>query len=555
MQRVEQLYAASVSLEGVQHKRILLLIRLVIVFALLLSTVFISFGNRSSDLIDVLKHLYYGVAAYLLVILGRLFVREMKANVAGGYFQIIADASFVTLLVYLTGLYESFFTFLYIIVIILGSLEMYMAGGFAAGLVSSLFYTFLVIFQYHGNIQLPFGEAQPHIQFQELLTHIMANDFGFILSGILSGFLGNELKRSRIQVEKRETDIQVLEDFNRNIIENIASGIVTTDRDGKTSYSNKMALKILGISQEDAIGKNLDDLIPGLDDSTGKTDGKGERYELIFKRKDGQQLFLGFSFSPLRDLRGNQQGKILIFQDLTKIKEMEERVRLADKLAMLGELASGLAHEIRNPLASIAGSAQILNEGEKVDREDKVLLEIIEKESYRLNNLIKDFLTFAKPDISNIGDVDLGILCEEVIKALSMSGVCSEKVLFNLDVKGKPVVQGDSEKLKQVFWNLLLNAVQAVGDEGRVEVFVDVKSVQNKIYGCVTFSDSGPGIDPETIDNIFVPFFTTKEGGTGLGLAVTSRLVQFHNGFIKVDKDKRVGARITVFLPEIIEAQ
>ncbi len=172
-----------------------------------------------------------------------------------------------------------------------------------------------------------------------------------------------------------------------------------------------------------------------------------------------------------------------------------------------------------------------------------------------MNNLIKDFLTFAKPDISNIGDVDLGILCEEVIKALSMSGVCSEKVLFTLDVNGKPVVQGDSEKLKQVFWNLLLNAVQAVGDEGRVEVLVDVKSVQNRIYGCVTFSDSGPGIAPETIDNIFVPFFTTKEGGTGLGLAVTSRLVQFHNGFIKVDKDKRVGARITVFLPEKIEAQ
>lgn len=550
MQKVEPFYAVTVSLEGVQHKRILLLIRLVIVFVLLVSTVFISFGNRSSDFIDILKYLYYGVALYLLVILARLFVRDKKASLAGGFFQIIADASFVTLLVYLTGLYESFFSFLYIIVIILGSLEMYMAGGFAAGIVSSLFYTFLVFFQFYGNMRLPFGEIAAPVPFQELLTHIMANDFGFILSGILSGFLGNELKRSRIQVEKRETDLKMLEDFNRNIIENIASGIITTDRDGKTSYINRMALKILGRSMEETLGKKLDEIIPGLAMMPEKMDGKVGRNELMFKSIGGQQMFLGFSFSALRDHRGSELGNILIFQDLTKIKEMEERVKLADRLAMLGELASGLAHEIRNPLASIAGSAQILNEGEGVNREDRVLLEIIEKESNRLNNLIENFLTFAKPDIKDIEDVDLEKICREVIRALSVSGVYSEKVSYSLDVKGKPIVQGDSEKLKQIFWNLLLNAVQAVGNEGKVDIFVDVKSVQNRRYCCVTFEDSGPGIDPDSIDKIFVPFFTTKENGTGLGLAVTSRLVQFHDGFIKVDKSKRNGARITVFLPE-----
>jgi two-component system sensor histidine kinase PilS (NtrC family) len=383
----------------------------------------------------------------------------------------------------------------------------------------------------------------------------MANDFGFILSGILSGFLGNELKRSRIQVEKRETDIKVLEDFNRNIIENIGSGIITTDREGKTSYVNRMAIKILGLSREEMLGKQLEEIIPGLDVNPEKTPGRGERYELPFKRKGGQQMFLGFSFSALRDHEGRELGKILIFQDLTMIKDMEERVKLADRLAMLGELASGLAHEIRNPLASIAGSAQILNDGDDVDDENRVLLEIIEKESSRLNNLIKDFLTFAKPDVKDIENVDLTRLCEEVIKALSVSGASSEKVTFSLDVKKKPFVHGDSEKLKQVIWNLLLNAVQAVGNEGMVTVFVDVKSVQNKRYGCVTFEDTGPGISPDCVDKVFVPFFTTKEGGTGLGLAVTSRLVQFHNGFIKVDKNKRDGARITIYLPEKIDEE
>lgn len=547
------MYAATFSLEGLQHKRILLLIRLVIVFALLISTVFVSFGSRSANFIEILKYLYYGVAAYLIVILGGLFIKGKKARVAGGYIQIVADAGFVTLLVYLTGLYESFFSFLYIIVIILGSLEMYMAGGFAAGLVSSFFYTLLIFFQFYGTISLPYGEAPLSIPFQEFLTHIMANDFGFVLSGILSGFLGNELKRSRLQVEKRETDIKVLEDFNRNIIENIASGIITTDNEGKTSYVNRMALTILGLSQNDILGQWLEEIIPGLIVNSGKAPGGVERHELTFWRKDGYQIFLGFSFSTLRDHRGKEVGKILIFQDLTKIKDMEERVKLADRLAMLGELASGLAHEIRNPLASIAGSAQILTEGDNVDKEKRVLLEIIEKESYRLNNLIKDFLTFAKPDIRDIEDVDLKHLCEEVVKAISVSGGSAEMVTFSLDVRENPVVQGDSEKLKQVIWNLLLNAVQAAGDEGKVFVSVDVKSVQNKMYGCVTFEDNGPGISPDCVDKVFDPFFTTKEGGTGLGLAITSRLVQYHNGFIKVDRNKRDGARITVYLPEKID--
>ncbi len=552
MQNVEPVVAATFSFEGLQHKRILLLIRLVIVFALLVSTVFISFGNRSSDLIHILKYLYYGVAGYLIVILSRLLIKGKKASIAGGYVQILADASFVTLLVYLTGLYESFFSFLYIIVIILGSLEMYMAGGFAAGLVSSAFYTFLVFFQFYGNIKLPFREAAISVPFQELLTHIMANDFGFILSGILSGFLGNELKRSRIQVEKRETDIKVLEDFNRNIIENIASGIITTDEKGKTTFINRMALTILGIGQSEALGKQLVEIMPGLDMAPERSPDRGERDELEFRRKDGYQMFLGFSFSSLREHEGREVGKILIFQDLTMIKDMEERVKLADRLAMLGELASGLAHEIRNPLASIAGSAQILNEGDNVDIENRVLLEIIEKESNRLNNLIKDFLTFAKPDIRNIEKVDLFCLCEEVVRALSVSGASGEKVSFSLEVDEKPFVQGDPEKLKQVVWNLLLNAVQAVGQEGKVVVFVDLKSVQERRYGCVTVEDNGPGIDADCVDKVFVPFFTTKEGGTGLGLAVTSRIVQSHSGFIKVDRNKRDGARITVYLPEKI---
>ncbi len=541
----------KIPLSGTEgYRRTLLLIRLIIVFALLISTVFIFFGAASSDLIQVLKYLYYGVAVYLLVILVRIFIRGDLLSKVGSYVQVVADAGFVSLLVYITGLYDSFFSFLYIIVMILGSLELYMAGGFVAGIVSSLFYTALIYLQYKGNLSIPIGDYTRSIDFQEFFVHIMAHDFGFILSGILSGFLGNELKRSKMQVEKKDTDIKQLEDFNQNIIENIESGIMTTDVNKKVTFVNRMALKILGYTRDEILGRELKDSFPGLDFGREKGGAKGKRLEYVFKKKSGKSMFLGFSMSYLKDGTGSEMGMILIFQDLTSVKEMEDRIKLADRMGMLGELAAGLAHEIRNPLASIAGSAQMLMENEEKGSSEGVLLDIIEKESIRLNNLIKDFLTFARPDVKGFSPVNLGELCREVIRGVTISCDNGKKVTIGLDVKDDHSVIGDGEKLKQVMWNLLLNAYQAVDDGGSVDVSVSMGMNGGKKYCSVGVKDDGPGISEEGKKRIFDPFFTTKEGGTGLGLAVSSRIIQIHDGYFELESSPGKGSTFTIYLPQ-----
>jgi len=527
----------------------LILIRLVIVFTLIISTAIFSFGAPSSELILLLKNLYYGVAFYLFFILLRLFLKDLGGHMFFRLGQIVADGAFVTLLVYITGLYDSFFNFLYIIVIILGSIEMYMMGGFVAGVVCSIMYTVLVFMQYEGRVSPPFGDSTFTVPFQEVLTHIMANDFGFLLGGVLAGYLGNELKKSRIQVEKRETDIKVLEDFNRKIIENISSGIVTVDQNDVVTFINKPGLEILGFALSEVVGRSIKDVIPGIDFENIRN-GRGGRNEHSFIKKDGSEIVLGFSLSPLREKEGSALGKILIFQDLTKVKEMEERVKIADRLAVLSELASGLAHEIRNPLSSIAGSAQVLREMSAKSEDERTLLDIIEKESRRLNNLIRDFLTFARPEVNFSESVNLRLLCDEVVKAADFSEKKKEGVEVHFSCEDDVGVRADEEKIRQVLWNLILNAIDAVPPgAGKVSVTLKVVSEGGRKYARISVEDNGPGIPEDVMRKIYDPFFTTKDGGTGLGLSVSSRIVQMHGGFIKAENNRIGGATFHVYLP------
>ncbi|MDA8121601.1 MAG: ATP-binding protein, partial [Deltaproteobacteria bacterium] len=274
------------------------------------------------------------------------------------------------------------------------------------------------------------------------------------------------------------------------------------------------------------------------------------RPELFFRRSDGAEIFLGFSSSPLKDTEGKVIGRVVIFQDLTPVKQMEERIRIADRLAGVGELAAGLAHEVRNPLASIAGSSQMLRESPDMPDDARALLEIIERESTRLNGLISDFLAYTGPSLRNVGPVNMADLIWEITEAVRAGearerGVELEKLaLRNL------FVDGDPEQLKQVLWNLVRNAVQATlpGGSVRLDLFPQVRHGER--YAVTTVTDNGKGIEQAFTAKIFNPFFTTKEGGTGLGLAISQRIVQIHRGFIEVRSEPGHGSTFSVFLPE-----
>ncbi|MGB6410943.1 MAG: ATP-binding protein, partial [Candidatus Deferrimicrobiaceae bacterium] len=290
------------------------------------------------------------------------------------------------------------------------------------------------------------------------------------------------------------------------------------------------------------------------DQGEDRTDFSMPRPEIVFRRSDGAEIFLGFSSSPMKDADGTVTGSVVIFQDLTPVKEMEERVRIADRLATVGELAAGLAHEIRNPLASITGSSQMLRETPDLPEISRTLLDIIERESTRLNGLISDFLAYAGPKLKNVGPVNMTAMVSEIVDAVC-AGEAREKGVVVEDLATMDNhVKGDAEQLRQVLWNLVRNALQATPRGGSVTIDIFSQIRHRQRYVVTTVSDTGNGIASDIIGKIFNPFFTSKPEGTGLGLAISQRIVHYHRGFIEVRSSPGGGSVFSIFLPELVES-
>jgi two-component system sensor histidine kinase PilS (NtrC family) len=315
---------------------------------------------------------------------------------------------------------------------------------------------------------------------------------------------------------------------------------------------NDAACAILGMTREDTVGKPLGQVLAGIEGweaREGRDDSRVPRAEIRFLRADGTEVFLGFSTSPMKNAEGLAIGRVVIFQDLTPIRQMEERVRIADRLAGVGELAAGLAHEIRNPLASIAGSSQMLRESASSSGESATLLDIIGRESQRLNGLITDFLAYTGPSQRNTMRLDVAALLREVAEAVRAGEAREKGVAVELVPLKALMVEGDGEQLKQVAWNLVRNAVQATPAGGKVMIdgFEQIRHGSRYVVAMVV--DTGAGIAPGILEKIFNPFFTTKEGGTGLGLSISQRIVHQHKGFIEVRPAPSKGCAFSVFLP------
>jgi two-component system sensor histidine kinase PilS (NtrC family) len=535
--------------EEASGRRNLLLVRTGITFALLASVVSVHFQEPELFLAGGFKYLYAAVVlSYGWLLLRFALWGGSGLSVPASVLQALVDVGFVSIIVFATGLYDSVFSFMYIIVILLGSLELFFRGAMVWAVFSAVSYVSMLYLQMRGVLVPPGSEGVDLAWFQ-VLRPALTNSIGFLMTGILSGLLGEDIRKTRQRIQAREDDLQKLESFHKHVVDNIPSGILTTDTLGRVSLINDTACSILGVRREEVRGESIESVFSGI----APPDSRGEpplpRSEIVFRREDGAEIFLGYSVSPLKDAEGKVIGKVVIFQDLTPVKLMEERVRIADRLAGVGELAAGLAHEIRNPLASIAGSSQMLRESPELAEDAKTLLDIIERESLRLNGLISDFLAYTGPSLRNVGPVNLPDLVGEVVDAVR-AGEGREK---GVDVEKLPLrnlfVDGDASLLKQVLWNLVRNAVQATppGGQVRIDVFPQVRHGER--YAVTTVTDTGMGIDPAITTKIFNPFFTTKEGGTGLGLAISQRFIQIHKGFIEARSDPGRGSTFSVFLP------
>ena len=530
--------------------RNLLLLRSGITFALLVSAVSVQLLEPELSLPGGIHYLYAAVVlSYGWLIARYAFWGGGEPPFPFLLFQAIVDVGFVSLIVFSTGLYDSVFAFMYIIIILFGSLELYMKGAMIWAALSAVIYVSLLFLQMKG-VLVPSGVDPSPIGWSQFLRPSFIHSLGFLLTGVLAGILGEDIRTARKRMHERESVLQKLETFHKHVVENIPSGIVTVDTQDRVSLINDTACSILGVGKEEVTGRPVGEVLSGLDLGYERSESLMPRPELVFRRSDGAEIYLGFSSSPMKDADGTVIGSVVIFQDLTPVKQMEERIRIADRLAGVGELAAGLAHEIRNPLASITGSSQMLREVPELPETSRTLLGIIERESTRLNGLISDFLAYAGPAMKNVGPVDMTEVAAEIVEAVR-AGEAREKdvVVENLATRSFRV-EGDAEQLKQVLWNLVRNAVQATPRGGviTVDLFSQIRHRQQ--YVVITVSDTGKGIEPAIIGKIFNPFFTSKAEGTGLGLAISQRILHYHRGFIEVRSAPGTGSVFSVLLPE-----
>jgi len=393
----------------------------------------------------------------------------------------------------------------------------------------------------------------------EIFYRILVNVTAFYLVGLLSGFLSEQIRKGKAELKAKQRDIADLEILQENIIQSISSGLVALDEHGKVIAFNRGAEGIFTIDSEDAIQRHIHDIAPFVMPYL-KVSNPDRFSQLSYKKSDGQQIDLLLNISPLKDQDGSERGQILIFQDTTRLREMEREVKRMENLAMLGELAAGIAHEIRNPLASISGSLQVLNDGlpKEASRISKRLMRIMLREVTRLDHLINDFLQFARPQRTKIEEFDLNQLIMDTLYIFENSQNRSRDLAVETKLFGPLKIKSDPQELKQVFWNVFVNACEAMPNGGSMCVRTDrmteftgsgepVDSVRIRV------EDSGPGIDAKVIKDMFKPFSTTKKDGSGLGLAIVKRIVEGLEGRVSGENLPSGGAAIDITLPVSIE--
>jgi len=502
---------------------------------------------------------------YALTLLYALLLGRIQKLKIFAYVQILGDVFFITLLIYITGGIASIFFWLYLFSIFSAGTILYRRGGLWVASASSILYGTLLDLEYYG-VLLPPGSRElysPSYPSSYVLYLITVNMIAFFLVAILSSYLAEQVRRKEEELKKRIIDYRQLERLYKHIVQNVVSGLITVDGGGRITSFNRMAEEITGRKLEEVYQEEIDSLFPGLSAwsrSVGGNPGEGEnrlrffRWETRFTRKDGAHLILGFSISPLKDSDDREMGNILIFQDLTRLREMEEHVKRSDRLAAIGKMAAGIAHEIRNPLASISGSIEILKEELGDSTQNRALMGIVLREVQRLNSLIADFLLFARPISPGRERIHLNRLFEEIFQMLVNSPEFSALIRLETQFEDDLYIQGDPNQVRQVFWNLLINAAQAMPEGGLLRVrarkaFPRAPVPGGRRYGEVSVIDSGMGIGEEAIGKVFDPFFTTKEKGTGLGLSIVHSIVESYGGKIAVQSQKGRGSVFTVVLP------
>ncbi len=451
--------------------------------------------------------------------------------------QTVVDVLLASIFVYLTGGVASPFTFLYSIAIITACLLSPERIGSLSAILSTLLYTLVSILTWKTTGSM-----------SEAAFIFFLNMAAFNIVAILAIYLTRRLHLLEERLSVTTKDVFMLEEIQRHLANSLKSGLVTVDRDGNILYYNIAAQEILGKAIENAYGKPLETVMPGSTEVLKKCQQEHipeSRSEIQVEDSNSKKV-LGLSCFPITDNEGLFLGHGLIFQDITRIKARQEKLQLIDRLAALGEMAAGLAHEIRNPLASISGAAEFLSQADLVLPEGKRLVEIIQKETERLNNLTSSFLLYGRPEKKNPEKVMIEEEISSILvllqqrKHLAHAGV-------ELEIPKGLSINIDPHMFRQVMLNLLLNAFQALPEEtGKIKISGSNSGPEVELR----VEDNGNGIKDDLLKKIFDPFFTTKPNGTGLGLSIVHRTVTELGGQISVESKEGEGSVFQVKFPK-----
>jgi two-component system sensor histidine kinase PilS (NtrC family) len=491
-------------------------------------------------------------AAYTVSLLYALALRFRVSLLGLAYAQILVDSLLVSILVVTTGGIDSVFTAAYVFVVIGGASTLFGRGATLAVAASLLLLGTLALLQVDGNFP-PLPRSEPSRAALSIFTYVIS----LSLVGGLASALAETARQTGLRLAEREGDLVRLEELHASILRSLPAGLMTLSPAGLVRYANEAALSILQRGADILVEQPIAEVVPPVGRAfetlvrSARSPNPRERYEGAYVTPAGQTLRLGFSFAPLGS-REAPSGAIVVFQDVTEIVRLKEAFERAERLATIGKLAAGLAHEVRNPLSSMCASIDVMKAAMSPPEPMRRLMDNVVREGERLNALITDFLRFARPRELNRQPTELGAMCRQIIDVLGHDpdvGRCR----LELDVEAEVVVSVDPDMLKQVLWNLVRNAAEAMvqAEQGRPEASLGTIRVgvrEAPPFVLLSVTDDGPGMGADVLKRMFDPFFTTKDRGTGLGLAITHSVVEAHGGTILVSSTVGEGTEVVVRL-------
>jgi len=531
-----------------KHLQWMLFLRVVILTLILGINVLLQSTEQNIITPPLYYVIVFVVGVYLFTICSAVILRTARRYSTFAYVQILTDVFLVSILLYYSGGSQSIFSILYLFPIIVGGIILSRRGGLAAAAAATIGYGIILLAEYFGYHPDFFADYwyRPLRDMRSVMNFFSIHGLTFFITAILSSLLSERLRKTEKELISTTLKYDQLSVLYKKVFDDIPSGIIVLNQKRIISF-NPASENITGFRANDIVGKDINLPFPNL-----RLDADMNfRSEVLITRKDRKNITIGYSTARLNMPGTEDDFQIVTLQDLSQTKQMEKKMMQAEKMATVGEMSAGIAHELRNPLAAITGAAEIIDASGDIKPHNQGLMNIITRECNRLQTSINDFLTFSKPLEPEKEWVPLLPLVEEIILLLRHTRDWPESCESIVDIPEQADCWADPQQIRQLLLNLLHNSCMSLrneADEIRVTAgeTTDDTGAEKSV---ITISDNGIGIPDLIIYKIYDPFFTTRENGTGLGLSIAKQIVDTHGGEITVTSKKNQGTTTEIWLP------